>query len=553
MSPLGVRRDSRAERRRNLARIGEIAQVAARNGFGFLLRRGGGETDEGLRSTRGVRARKTLEELGPTFVKFGQLLSTRPDVVPADIVAELRMLQDAAKPISYEEVAGVIREDLGLEVERVFAEFSREPIASASIGQVHLARLPDGREVVVKVQRPDAERQLTADIQLLYQIARIARERVRRLQFIDVVGIVDELSRTLRRELDYEIEARNAEVFAMGFAGVEQVEIPPIHWRYTTSRVLTMGRVGGTPLSRLDLAQWPPADRERLARRITETWMQMVFEHGFFHADPHPANILVQDPDRLGLVDFGMVEQLTRRDRENAVRLLMDILAGESDRLPRRLRALGVHYPPQLEDELAEQLSVIIQRYSATALGQIDVREVLREIFQTIYRLDVTLPARWVMLDKTLATLAGVASEVHPGLNVFETARPYARRIIADGYRPDRLAAKGRDDAERYLAAFREYPFQIADLLEEFKDGEFGLHITVEGQTESVARAEGAANRLSIALLAVGLFMGSAITGALLDAGPSLAGFAVVAIPGVLAGLFFAAILVLAVLRSGRW
>mgnify|MGYP001819672670 CR=1 FL=1 len=547
------RKDARAERRRNLARIGEIAQVSARNGFGFLLRRGGGEPDAGSMSTRGVRARRTLEDLGPTFVKFGQLLSTRPDVVPPDILAELRKLQDAARPIPFADVQTVIREELGLDLERVFAEFSPEPIASASIGQVHIARLADGNEVAVKVQRPDAERQLNADVQLLYQIAKIAKERVRRLQFIDVVEIVDELARTVRRELDYEVEASTIEVFRVNFGDSPNVDVPRVYWRYTTGRVLTMERLAGTPLSRVDFDEWSPADRTTLANRIAETWMQMIFEHGIFHADPHPANLLVVGPDHLGLVDFGMVEQLSRRDRENAVRLLMDITNGDSERLPRRLRALGVRYPPRLEEELAEQLSVIIQRYSASALGDIDAREVLREIFQTIYRLDVTLPPRWVMLDKALATLAGVGSEVDPGLNVLAAARPYARKLLVDGYRPDRLAARGRDEAERYLAAFREYPFQIADLLEEFKDGDFEFTVRVDGQDEVAARAEGAANRMALALLGTGIIMGSLIAGAVIDAGPMLAGFAVAFVPGVLLGLLIAAIVGVGIVRSGRW
>src|SRR4249920_3407318 len=273
-----------------------------------------------------------LDELGPTFVKFGQLLSTRPDVVPPDILQELRGLQDAAQPEPFERIRGVIQAELGLQVEQVFEYFDEVPIASASIGQVHAARLPGGQDVVVKVQRPDAERQINADIQLLYPAARIARDRVSRLQFIDLVGTVDEFARTVRRELDYGIEARNAEVFRRNFGGDETVAVPKVYWRYTTPRVLTMERVEGTTLRQLDLAEWSAADRVTLANRITQTWMQMVFVHGFFHADPHPANILVRDPDRISVVDCGMTEQLSQRDREALVRLLIDIIDQDHER-----------------------------------------------------------------------------------------------------------------------------------------------------------------------------------------------------------------------------
>jgi ubiquinone biosynthesis protein len=546
---------ARGERRQNLARLGEIAQVAARHGFGYAFGRGDAPADEmngaGGRN-RGRRMREMLDELGPTFVKFGQLLSTRPDVVPPDILAELRGLQDDAHPEPFDRIRSVIEAELGLTIEQVFLEFDETPIAAASIGQVHLARLPGGQEVVVKVQRPDAERQLNADIQLLYQVARVAAERVRRLQFIDLVGTVDEFARTVRRELDYGIEARNAEVFRRDFAGDDRVAVPKIYWRYSTARVLTMERVQGTVLGKLDLDSWAPEDRRRLGNRITETWMQMVFVHGFFHADPHPANILVRGPDHISLVDFGMTEQLTERDREAAVRLLLDILNQDAERLPRRLRALGVRYPRQMEEELSDRLAVIVQRYSASAIGEIDAREVLREIFQTIYRLDITLPARWVMLDKTIATLAGVVLEIYPDLNVFEVARPYAVRTATQRYRPDRVADRIRVDMGRYAEAFLDYPFQISELLDEFKDGEIEISVRPEGFNEAVDKLQASTNRLVLALVAAALLVGSAIISVFAQS-TDVAGLSLIAIPGFLIALAMVAWLCVGIFRSGRW
>lgn len=546
---------ARGERRQNLARLGEIAQVAARHGFGYAFGRNDGSADElngASGRNRGRRMREMLDELGPTFVKFGQLLSTRPDVVPPDILAELRGLQDDAHPEPFDRIRGVIEAELGLTIEQVFLEFDETPIAAASIGQVHLARLPGGQQVVVKVQRPDAERQLNADIQLLYQVARVASERVRRLQFIDLVGTVDEFARTVRRELDYGIEARNAEVFRRDFAGDDRVAVPRVYWRYSTSRVLTMDRVEGTVVGKVDLASWSPDDRRRLGNRITETWMQMVFVHGFFHADPHPANILVRGPDQISLVDFGMTEQLTERDREAAVRLLLDILNQDAERLPRRLRALGVRYPRQMEEELADRLAVIVQRYSASAIGEIDAREVLREIFQTVYSLDITLPARWVMLDKTIATLAGVVLEIYPDLNVFEVARPYAVRTATQRYRPDKVADRVRVDMGRYAEAFLEYPFQVSELLDEFKDGEIEITVRPEGFKEAVDKIQASANRLVLALVAAALLVGSSIVSVFAQSA-DVAGLSLLAIPGFLIALAIVVWLCVGIFRSGRW
>jgi ubiquinone biosynthesis protein len=542
---------ARGERRQNLARLGEIAHVAARHGFGYAFGRSE-EEGAGAGRSRGRRMRDMLDELGPTFVKFGQLLSTRPDVVPPDILQELRGLQDDARPEPFDRVREVVEEELGLRVEQVFERFDEAPLAAASIGQVHAALLPGGQEVVVKVQRPGAERQLAADIQLLHQVARIARERVRRLQFIDLVGTVEEFARTVRRELDYGIEARNAEVFRRQFTGDDTVSVPRVYWRYTTARVLTMERVEGTPLNHLDLALWSPEDRRRLAHRVTETWMKMLFVHGFFHADPHPANVLVRDPDRLSLVDFGMSQQLTARDREAAVRLLLDILDKDAERLPRRLRALGVRYPRQMEEELGDRLGVILHRYSASAIGEIDAREVLREIFQTIYRLDITLPARWVMLDKTLATLSGVALEIYPDLNVFEVARPYAMRLAGRRFRPDVVAERVRADVGRYAEAFLDYPFQLSELLDEFKDGDIEIRIRPEGWTDAVEKAQASANRLALALIAASLIVGSSMV-AVFAGSSGLAGLSFIALPGLVLALAIVGWLVLGVLRSGRW
>jgi ubiquinone biosynthesis protein len=241
---------------RQLGRISEISQVAAKHGFGYFFdtHRPGGlrsrreqelsvDGDQG--SPRGLRVRQMLDELGPTFVKFGQLLSTRPDVVPPDIVFELKALQDDVTPFPFEQAAEVIQEDLGLTVEQLFLEFDETPIAAASIGQVHRAVLPNDRRVAVKVQRPDAPRQIEADLELMYQVARLVRERVKALEFIDTVALVDEFARTIRQELDYRMEARNAEQFHRNFAGHPHVRVPRVFWDYSRSRVLTLELLEG--------------------------------------------------------------------------------------------------------------------------------------------------------------------------------------------------------------------------------------------------------------------------------------------------------------------
>src|ERR671931_2733999 len=288
---------------RNLGRLSEIAQVLVRHGFGYLFERHR-LTDllpwrdravslDGQPSSRGRALREALDELGPTFVKFGQLLSMRPDVLPPDIIAELRALQDDVRPFPFEQAEQVIEADLGLSLERLFLDFEPTPLAAASIGQVHCATLPNGRRVAVKVQRPNAPRQIEADLALLYQAARIAKERVRAFDFIDARALVDEFARSIRQELDYRLEGRNAEAFRRHFAGHPPVRIPRVYWSYTRPRVLTLEFLDGTQVADIPLDAWEMEERRRLAYLMTETWMTMIFRHGFFHGDPHPANIFV--------------------------------------------------------------------------------------------------------------------------------------------------------------------------------------------------------------------------------------------------------------------
>jgi ubiquinone biosynthesis protein len=399
------------EKQRNIGRMGEIAQVAVRHGFGYVFEgRRPRPSEEGSPTARGRHLREMLDELGPTFVKFGQLLSTRPDVVPPDILAELRGLQDDVRPVPFAEIERVVQEELGQPIERLFLEFDAEALAAASIGQVHRAVLPNGRRVAVKVQRPNAPRQVEADVQLMYQAARFAKERVRMLDFINTRELVDEFARSIRQELDYRHEARNADVFHRNFAGHPHVAVPRTYWTYTRSRVLTLEYLEGVQLRDLQLDQWSLEQRRRLAYLVAETWMTMIFRHGFFHGDPHPANILVLSPDRIGLVDFGQSGKLTDRDMSRLTRLFIDAANENIEVLPRRLADLGVVYPQEREEEFIGHLHEFYARYFGARLTDIDPLQIVREAFTLIYSMNLRLPSRFVLLDKAIATAAAGSS-----------------------------------------------------------------------------------------------------------------------------------------------
>jgi ubiquinone biosynthesis protein len=538
-------------KQRTIGRLSEITRVAVRHGFGYAID-GHRDTTGDTGTARGRHLREMLDELGPTFVKFGQLLSTRPDIVPPDIILELRSLQDDVKPFPFSDIERTIREELGQPIERLFLDFDEEPLAAASIGQVHRATLPNGRKVAVKVQRPNAPRQIEADLVLMYQAARLAKERIRALDFIDAHDIVDEFSRSIRHELDYRLEARNADGFHKNFAGHPHVSVPKVYWSYTRPRVLTLEYLDGVQLADLDVEHWSLDQRRKLAYLITESWMTMIFRHGFFHGDPHPANILVLSPERIGLVDFGLTGKLTDDDMSKLTRLFIDAAAEHIDVLPKRLADLGVGYPKGREEEFVAELRELYYRYYGASLQEIDPIQVIREAFGLIYRMNLRLPTRFVMLDKAIATLGSVGIELYPDFNVFEVAKPYARDLMISRFTPRRVASRARREGWKLTQMAADLPYQIHETLEQVRDGQIEVGFVHKGLEDLLAKLDTLFNRLVIALVVTGGLIGSSLIGIFAKSGPHVLGLHVVSVLGFGLSSVLGVWLLWGVIRSGR-
>jgi ubiquinone biosynthesis protein len=554
---------------RSISRLSEIAQVMVRHGFGYFFeahklsdllpgrsaeeRLVGVAAEHGASSARGQHLREVLDELGPTFVKFGQLLSTRPDVVPPDIVVELRGLQDDVRPFPFEQAERVIEEELGNTLERLFLDFEPAPVAAASIGQVHRATLPNGRRVAVKVQRPGAPAKIEADLGLLYQAARLAKERIRAFDFVDTRQLVDEFARQIRQELDYRQEARNAQTFHRNFAGHPHVRIPKVYWHYTRPRVLTLEWIDGVQLADVDLLAMSLEERRDLAYRITETWMTMIFRHGFFHGDPHPANILVPpEAGTVGLVDFGAVGTLTDDDMSKLTGLFIDAANENIEQIPKRLADLGVRYPKEREGEFLAEIRELYYRYYGSSLSEIDPVQVIREGFQLIYQLNLHLPARFLLLDRAIATLGSVGQELYPDFNVFDVARPYARDLMLERFSPQRVARRARRETISYAQVLLEAPHQFHDFMEEIRDGQIEVGFVHKGLDDLLSKLDLLFNRLVIALIVVGGLIGSSIIGLFATTGPQLLGINIISILGFALSTVLGIWLLWGVIRSGR-
>ncbi len=550
---------------RTLSRLSEIAQVMVRHGFGYFFEAhrltdlipgrssSAGMDTVGPSSARGQHLREVFEELGPTFVKFGQLLSTRPDIVPPDIIAELRALQDDVRPFPFEHAEQVIEEELGNSIDRLFLDFEPIPVAAASIGQVHRATLPNGRTVAVKVQRPGAARQIEADLALLYQAARLLKERVHAFDFVDARSLVDEFARQIRQELDYRLEGRNAQTCRRNFAGDLHVQVPKVYWTYSRARVLTLEWLEGTQLADVDRLGLTLPERRDLAYLVAETWMTMIFRHGFFHGDPHPANVLVlQEAGTIGLVDFGAAGTLSDDDMTKLTRLFIDAASENVDMLPRRLADLGVRYPKEREQEFLAELREMYYRYYGASLAEIDPIQVIREAFQLIYTMNLRLPTRYLLLDRAIATLGSVGIELYPDFNVFEVARPYARALMLERFSPERVAKRAQRDAIRYAQILREAPYQFHDLMEQVRDGQIEVGFVHKGLDDFMEQMQRVFNRLVVALIVTGGLIGSSLIGIFAKAGPQLLGINAISVLGFALSAVLGAWLLWGVVRSGR-
>ena len=404
--------------------------------------------------------------------------------------------------------------------------------------------------MVVKVQRPGAARQIRKDVDLLFQFAELMEGRME-LGF-SPVAVVHEFARSINRELDYVLEARNAERFATNFRGDDKVRIPAVHWRYCSSRVLTMERIDGPTLNSPAVAALPLQERKALAEAITGCWFRQILHDGFFHADPHPANIAYLGEGRLGLFDFGTAGFLRAEDLEEGVRLFLHVMESDVLGIKRSLKRLGVQWSPSADESVTQSIEEGFSRYFGMSLARIDVSSLLRQVFDIIYSLRLRLPSRFLLLDRALLTMEGVVSQLYPDLNFFETAKQYA--VELQRRRLDPRAASDR--LERYAAEYaqvlRDYPLQLHDLMEKMRTGELEIKYRHTGLEGMIHRLDIITNRLVVALVSIALGGTSTAVAILVENGPHVAGLSVWGLPGFAGSLFFGAWLIYGIIRSGR-
>ncbi|MBI5232421.1 MAG: AarF/ABC1/UbiB kinase family protein, partial [Coriobacteriales bacterium] len=447
------------------------------------------------------RVRRTMERLGPTCAKIGQMLSVRPDLIPPSFAAELTKLQDEMAPFPFEQAREEIEAEFGQSLSELFSAFDETPAAAASIGQVHFATLRDGTEVAVKVQRPGIREIIEADLDILRTQARRIHGRTDLGKRYDVVGLVDEFARVLHEECDYVQEGENAQRLADAFEGDETVHFPAVHWELTSATVLTMELIDGIPFNRLETLDAEGVNRHEIARRGITCYYEQIFIHGFYHADPHPGNLFAMPDGRVAFTDFGRTGTLSDDARGHVADLLVAIIDQDGDAAGDILMEVSQGVADVDAVGLKRDVTNLIIKYYDLRLHEVDTRELVVEIMSLIGRRGLNLQSEYALLLTTLATIQALGSSVDPEFHFVESVTPFARRIIEEQMAPPALSRNFLSTFRRTLRAMRGLPDNVNRAIKRVGDGDLRMTVRPGGYDPLMSRIEQTVDRLAFAVV----------------------------------------------------
>ncbi len=510
----------------NAVRLAEVVQVLVRHGFADLVRRAGlhegipAKLLRGMRlidepggapETLGQRLRAALTELGPTFIKFGQILSTRPDLIGVALCQELVQLQDRVAAAPFDEMEPIIIEELGEGACGLFAELDREPVASASLSQVYRARLLTGDPVAVKIQRPGIGKIIESDLNLMARIAEWVAAHVEESAWMDPVGIVAEFGRSIQREMDFKIEGRVIERFGRNFEGVAEVFVPRVHWDLSGARVLTMDWVDGVRLDAIEEYAGRNCAPHEVAGIGCRMVCRQVFDHQLFHADPHPGNIFITRDNQIAFLDYGMVGHLERTDAAAMADLLYAIFHEDTVACVDALLTLTTSPEPEDRKTLEHEVADFIAFEGPAIVGGGNVGKGLERTIEILRRNHLQLAPRFSLLLKALATIESVGHLLDPKMDMAPIIRPYVEQLVARRYSPVRLMVEARAGLAALLKLSRELPVEIQQLVNMLRTGRFKAQINHEGLDRLASVTDRASNRIAFGVITGSLIIGSSL------------------------------------------
>ena len=501
--------------------------------------------------SRAVRLRLAFEELGPTFIKLGQALSTHADLIPPDVIAELTLLQDAVPPLPPGVAEKALQDALGCSVHDLFLDFSPEPLAAASIAQVHRATLHSGEVVAVKIRRPAIESVIEADLAILFDLSALAERYVPDASLYSLNEVVSEFARTIRREQDLVREGRLIERVASQFAGDPTVRFPRICWRLTTPAVLTMEFLDGVKVSALGTGEAPDLDPRLVARRGADAVLRQILVNGLFHADPHPGNILVMPGSIVAFVDFGIVGRINRQMRDSLTETIVAVGQHDADRLAEIVVKVATPLRPVNMPELARDIDEMLDVYADVALGDLSLGAVFAAITEAMARHRLRLPADLLLLIKSVTTIEAVGRQLDPSFKMVEHATPFVESVIAQKHSPAAMALRTADAGREIVSALRTLPANVAQITQKIRTDGMRVEFVHRNLDFFVREMDRSSNRLSFAIVIAAIVIGSSIM-VHAAVGPEAFGYPLLGLAGFLVAGFLGIGLAIGILRSGR-
>ncbi len=550
---------------RNLARYRQILAVLFKYGFDDIvdllkidqyieiglqmISRNRRERVERL--SRAVRVRMAIEELGPTYIKMGQILSTRTDLIPVDFIRELAKLQDKIPSFPFSDIRRIIETETGRSVDAWFDELDPEPLASASIGQVHRACLADGDEVAVKVQRPGIRKTIEVDLEIMLHLATLAERHIEELALHQPVNIVEEFARTIEKELDYTLEATSMERVARSFLHDDSVYIPKVYREITTQRVLTTEFVNGIKVSNLEQLDARGYDRGLITRRGADILLTQVFEHGFFHADPHPGNLFVLPNNVICLLDFGMMGTIDRKTREGFVELVDAVVHRDEQRIARVLLNLTLWEETPDMRLLGKDVADFLGEHMFKPLKDIQIGKLLNHILELCAEHRLRLPPEIFLMMKALSTVEGVGMALDPDFDMIVHAEPFIKRVKLARFSPGRMTRDLLGIVTQYMDFIQAFPKDLLEITRTIRKKNLTFQLEMKGLEEMLSTHDQISNRISFSIIIAALIVGSALI-VISKTPPLIYGISLIGIIGFVAAAVMGFWLLVAIIKKGK-
>ena len=551
---------------KNIQRLRQIITILIKHGFYPIIERihltklisipqrivGKKATIEQEALSLAVRTRLAFEELGPTFIKFGQILSTRPDILPEEFIKEFLKLQDEVPSFAFQDVVKVIEQEFKKSVKELLREIEEKPVAAASIAQVHKAVTMDGKDVVIKVQRPDIEAIIDNDISILQYLAKLIVKYIPESRSYDPVGMVEEFGGIIKKEMDFTLEASYTERFRKNHSDDPRVLIPAVYWNLTGKKVLTMERITGIKIDNIEKLRESGIDTEKISHIVAEVLFRQVFEFGVFHGDLHSGNIFVTGPEQIAFVDFGIVGRLDREMQENLADIFVGLVSEDYELLTRVYLRMGILPEDIDEATFKREYQDMLFSYFGKPFKRTSVGELLMSYIRLASRYRIRMPRELLLLDKCILELEGLGRLLHPDVNVLVESQQFARRLIAKRFGPAAMMKDAVDTVMEYRTFTKALPVQISQILKKMMSDKFTIDFVHRGLEDLMGEMDRSSNRLTFAIIVAALIIGSSLVIAF-DSGPKLFGYPFLGILGFVVAGVLGLWLAFLILRSGKF